>query len=226
MAKEKKNVLTDKEKARLNDLLEKAHSRIEGLNKDEIKELHKLFQKLTKEKEERINENESLSEVLERSSILFSCKKVLELAQVKEREEKHEWFNSLSLQKKHDFLESKVKELEKSPASKKAQKLSEQKKQQSFDEFYEAHAKKYGYSIGEAPQTPNEHNFKPNFEEETTEPAPEVDMDSLYKEHSKKFGDDVYSDIPSSSSEDIHEMDQETKDFYEEHAKKFGNDVW
>lgn len=127
--------MNEKQKNRLNELLAKALKTTGGLNASEVKELGELFKLLSQELEER--EGEKLSEKLPDIMTLKLAEVAIEQYQ---KDKEVEEFKKSPLAIKLDMLNEKADKI-----LSKRQKLEEKKEKKEFDEFYEAHARKYNY---------------------------------------------------------------------------------
>ncbi|MEC1866738.1 hypothetical protein [Bacillus paralicheniformis] len=135
--------MSEKQKARLQELVDKVLKRKESLNKAEVKELQTLWGLLKKDKEKKEAEGAKLSELLDDMALMKFGEKALGLAPRFEEERK---FDSLPLQRKHEELKAKIEDLQ-SFYQKHNSKVKEQEEEEAFEEFYKKHVEKFGDSI-------------------------------------------------------------------------------
>lgn len=133
--------ITDKEKKRIEELVDKALNG--GLNKNEIEALYTLLKKAKNEQESGENKNKNPKEWLSEEVMISLAEKALVVA-------KRKYHKSLPLRERHKIALEKAKEM-KAFYVKQTPKLKAEaerlKKEREELEFYENYYKKYDYKL-------------------------------------------------------------------------------
>lgn len=135
--------LNEKEKQRVNALIEKALDKSKGsLTEEEVKELKRILLKLNDIEKKRKEEasKTALSEVIETSMTVALARKALKESEYKE-------FNKLPVSEKMKSLKEKVEKLQNGTYAQLLKKEKEVSEKEAFEAYYEEHAKQFGKSL-------------------------------------------------------------------------------